>query len=618
MDTPPGFAKLADPYNPVHSRDTAFWANKLDTSYYKGKFYLYFGVTPALVAYWPYAVLTGHYLSDRCVIAVFFAVAFLVLWEILTSVCRRYFPETNLAAFAPGIFIFGLALCLVQSGWVHEVARASGFLFVMLALGGIWLALHWTAWRNRCLLFASLCYGLAIGSRPSLLFGAIILLVPVLQTWSGASGTASHRKIAACFLSAIGPIMLIGLGLMTYNELRFGSPFEFGRRYQLTSDYESNTAQQMSVHYLWFNIRYYFLEPLTANAQFPFLRYDSLPHPPSGYADNPEFGSILFNYPFVILVFAVPLIWRNRPPKAIPGLTWFILALFLLFLTCALTDCFLLAAQVFYELDFVPPLVLLAFTCFLGLDRVYVHSPGRRRIARFGWYVLLGYSLVFNLLANINIRAYSCYCAGETLLERDRPDDALEQLQNAVLLDPRQMMYHNQLAIAYIKMGDTDNALAQEKKALAIDPNSTRALYNLASLLYQCGQSDEAFKYFEKALNGDPNHTNRLYASDNINNAWSLVSNPDTNERNGPLAMKLAVAACQETAYKDSQTLVISAAVFGETGRTNEAISLAQKAIRNARQNGESNLLETAKALLGRYQRNPSLVPLGQGTIRQK
>ena len=34
-------------------------------------------------------------------------------------------------------------------------------------------------------------------------------------------------------MAATGPIVLIGLGLMLYNKLRFDSPLEFGAHYQL-------------------------------------------------------------------------------------------------------------------------------------------------------------------------------------------------------------------------------------------------------------------------------------------------------------------------------------------------------------------------------------------------
>lgn len=610
MDTPPEMAKLADPYDyRTHNWTTGFWTNKADTSFYKGKFYLYFGVTPPLVLFWPYAALTGDYLSDRYAVAIFFGFGFLMTWWLLCDIRRRYFPETSFGAFAPGILILGLALCLVQSGLVHEVARNSGFCFVMLALAGIWQALHRPGQRNGWLLLASLFYGLAVGSRPSLLFGAIILLIPALQAGFETPGTVSRHQIAMSFLSAVVPITLIGTGLMVYNDLRFDSPFEFGIRYQLTG-YDALTAKLFSLHYFWFNIRYYFLEPMSANAHFPFLQ-QVLPHPPPGYAEYPEYGGILFNYPLILLFFATPLVWRKS--GGISGLRWFALALLLLFATCVLTDCFFIAAQPCYEIDFLPSLILLAFIGFAGLDRRYARAPGRRRMVVGGWYVLLGYSLVFNLFSNVTTLARSYNGAGCYMLDQQRPADALEYLQNAVLFDARPAMYHNQLAVAYAKTGDTANAMAELKKALAIDPNCTKAQYNFGALLYQGGQSEEAFGYFEKALTGDPNQTNNYYATDNANNAWLLVSNPDASKRNEALALKLAGAACRETRYKVAETLIISAAVYGETGRTNEAMSLAQKAIADAKENGESNLLDTAKSLLAKYQKNERLIPPGQG-----
>jgi len=66
-EVPAGLAHLADPYDPVANANYLLvdghplW----DLSYYHGKLYLYYGVTPALVLFWPYAALTGHYLGHK-------------------------------------------------------------------------------------------------------------------------------------------------------------------------------------------------------------------------------------------------------------------------------------------------------------------------------------------------------------------------------------------------------------------------------------------------------------------------------------------------------------------------------------------------------------------------
>ena len=508
-----------------------------------------------VVLYWPWAALTGHYLSDRDAVAIFFTLGFLVVWQLLCGIRRRYFPETRFGAFAPGIFILGLMLGLTQGGLIYDVASVSAFTFGMPALAGIWLALHESSARRIwSLAGASLCYGLAVGARPTLLFGAIILLLPVAQTWHEAVGAVARRRALLWLAPAIGPILLVGLGLMVYNDLRFDSPFEFGRRYQLVYDYKSTTAHQLSLHYLGFNFRYYFWEPVRWSGQLPFLQDADLPPLPSGYSKGlaPNYGGILCKYPFVLLIFSLPWLWRNKPSGTVSALGWFMIALVLLFVACAPVDCLLLTANIRYALDFLPPLMLLAFIGVLALERSLIHLPNWRRAVRLGWYLLLGYSLALNALTNFKIRAFWFAQSGNVLLEYNRPDAALVYLQKALSLDSGVALYHNLLGITYSKMGQADEALDEVKRALDIDPNYTSAQYNLGSMLYQAGQSDEAFGYFEKALNGDPNHNNSDYAFENIQNAWLLASNPDPGKRNGPLAIKLAEAACQETSYKDA------------------------------------------------------------------
>src|ERR1039458_3479264 len=60
-EVPPGFARLADPYDPAAS--LLYWEGPYrmnDLSYYKGRLYLYYGVTPAIMLFWPYVAVTGR------------------------------------------------------------------------------------------------------------------------------------------------------------------------------------------------------------------------------------------------------------------------------------------------------------------------------------------------------------------------------------------------------------------------------------------------------------------------------------------------------------------------------------------------------------------------------
>jgi len=124
-------------------------------------------------------------------------------------------PKLSVWMAIVGILALGLAtgmLEVLSRCDVYEVAMSGGFAFTMLALAAIWCALHEPERQYLWLLMASLTYGLAIGSRPSLLFGGIILLMPVARAWRAATEPSSRRRVGLLFVASVGPVMLIGLG----------------------------------------------------------------------------------------------------------------------------------------------------------------------------------------------------------------------------------------------------------------------------------------------------------------------------------------------------------------------------------------------------------------------
>ena len=102
QEVPPGFARLADPYDPAANalyRDPPYGLH--DLSYYKGRLYLYFGITPALILFWPFVALTGHYLFHRQAVTIFCAMGFLASVGLLRALWRRYFAEVSVGWWRP-------------------------------------------------------------------------------------------------------------------------------------------------------------------------------------------------------------------------------------------------------------------------------------------------------------------------------------------------------------------------------------------------------------------------------------------------------------------------------------------------------------------------------------
>jgi hypothetical protein len=390
VEVPPGLFKLKDPYDP--KQNAPFGMH--DLSFYKGKLYLYFGVAPALVLYWPFAAITGRYLDDRQAVFLFCVGAFMAGCFLLNRVRRRFFPDTGVAAEAAGIIAMGLAgmvPVLLRRPQFYEVAVSSAYAFLILSLLGLFQSLY-GARRLGWLAFASLCYSLAIASRPTYAFGAAALLVPVFLSPGacGPTGRGGHTRLKrAC--AAVVPVSLVVAGIMAYNELRFGSPFEFGVTWAL-SGFNETKITQFSLSYLWYNCRAYLFAPAQLSAYFPFVRVISLPAPPTGHYGVEDPYGVLPNMPFAALALAA----------ALPGVRRRLLGPFTLAVAVA---SFAVACVIFsfqfatnrYMVDFLPGVMILAVIGFWGLREEF--SGLARRIVSAGCWLLLIWSVLFNLFA---------------------------------------------------------------------------------------------------------------------------------------------------------------------------------------------------------------------------
>jgi tetratricopeptide (TPR) repeat protein len=561
-EAPPGLAELADPYDlSTYVRISGL----LDLSYCKGRLYLYFGVTPALILFWPFVALTGHYLFHRQAVVIFCAIGFLASVGLLRALWRRYFAEVSLGVVVACVLALGLATgvpVLLSQSDVWEVPISCGYMLTMLSLGAIWCALHEPERRSRWLAVASLAYGLAVGARPSLLFGAIILLVPVAQA------RCEGRKIWALLMAATGPIVLIGLGLMFYNALRFGNPFEFGLHYQLHA--ERRMARQFfSLHHFWFNFRAYFLEPTRWTARSPFVQGIVMPPGPTDHGNVEQPFGVLTNIPLVWLALAAPLAWRDRSEQAGGILRWFVTAVALLFGIETLTLGLYYCTAGRFEVEFLPALLLLAVVGILGLERSLADRPARRFALRWGWGLLLGFSATFNLLAGVEYYAEVQTGLGNELLQAGKVSEAFGHYQQALRINPDCGEAHEGLGAALVQLGRVPEAMAQYEQALRIKPDYAEVHLSLGSALVTQGRVPEAITHYEEALRIKPDY-------------------PDAHESLGNVLMQLGRLPEAIAHYKRALQINPDLAeahnnlgtALGHTGEIEEAIAHYEQALR--------------------------------------
>jgi tetratricopeptide (TPR) repeat protein len=486
---PPALAAAPNPYDFATYRPYLAppW-NLTDLTYYRGHLYAYFGVTPALLVFWPWRLLTGGPVHQAYAVLLFCVVGYAAALGLALAAWRRYFPAVGPWAGPVLAVLLGsvttLPVFIVRPG-LYEVAISCGFALVMLCLVGLWNAWHRATGQAAWLAAASLAYGLAVGARPTLLFGAAVLLLPVVGAWARARRGEPAAPWGRLALAAILPILAVGIGLAAYNQVRFGSPLQFGHEYQLSGN-DVTGRSSFGLPFLWDNVRLYFLAPPRWHAGFPFVWEPVLPRLSPLHLPVEFFLGTLVAFPVLLAAVLAP---RARPAR--PALA----ALLILFAGTAIPICFYAGATSRYLLDFLPALVLLAALGVLA-------AAAAARPLRLVVGAALGYSVVVAWLLAVSLsRFYQGAEEGMALLSAGRTEEAAALYGRACLINPDfKGTAELGLGSALVGAGRTDQGLALLRAAAADDPALEAAHFDLGEALLRLGQFNAAAESLRRAI----------------------------------------------------------------------------------------------------------------------
>lgn len=330
-----------------------------DASLYQGKYYLYFGPTPALVLFLPYKVLTGSYLPTRVAVALFCiggyafsCVLFFMLARREKWVCPFWLRATAVLSLGTS----SLVLFLLMRPSFYEVAIASAYCFLMGGFALLAYSLGPQAPWLPGLLLSGLCFGLAAGCRPTAALLAVLVAVLLFFRMRG------YKWHVLAFAS---PIAVSGALLAWYNYARFQNPLEFGMRYSLLA----NTAD--------------------INAHFGHTLQNLLP---SFYllvfsrswqlGSTPAVG-LLWGAPIALVGLCLPFVLRNHAVKDSVKLASTRFAISSVYAS-GIGVLALFAFWGFtlgrYDVDFVPELVLVSWCLLAALWQVVQPLGGNRTL----------------------------------------------------------------------------------------------------------------------------------------------------------------------------------------------------------------------------------------------
>ncbi len=157
-------------------------------------------------------------------------------------------------------------------------------------------------------------------------------------------------------------------------------------------------------------------------------------------------------------------------------------------------------------------------------------------------------------------------------------DEAILHFKKALETDPRLYVSRRNLGLAFARQGRLDQALVHLRHALRTEPRDLEVHKTLVVLLLEHERTDQALPHLEAlvAVDSDDVQARTLWA-------WILATNPRDELRDGEKAVLHAREACKQTQYRRPEPLDALAAAYAETGRFQEAVQTAERALPLAR-----------------------------------
>lgn len=309
-DVPQSLIDMENPYDTTArskqaeiSGDSYRW----DVAYFDGHYYVYFGIVPLLLMYLPFRAIFKAPFPSAVGIMGFALIFSIGVFKLLDIICKKKFKNISVGTYLLTALTFvnccGMTF-LVKRPDFYSVPIMTSMAFV------IWGIYLWfkglNTDKNRLLNFftGSLCMALSVGCRPQ----SVLICAVALSLFLGYFFKEKHifkkQGIKEFIILAI-PFVVIASGIMFYNYIRFGSPFDFGSAYNLTTN--DVTRRGFSLGRTGLGIFTYLFQTPSFNATFPFIEEVTIETNYMGktIAEN-CFGGLITSLPLLWFGFALP------------------------------------------------------------------------------------------------------------------------------------------------------------------------------------------------------------------------------------------------------------------------------------------------------------------------
>jgi Tfp pilus assembly protein PilF len=198
---------------------------------------------------------------------------------------------------------------------------------------------------------------------------------------------------------------------------------------------------------------------------------------------------------------------------------------------------------------------------------------------------------------------------GTALYKLGRVDEAIRRWEQVLRLDGDYFGAHLNLGAALVQRGRVADGIGQLEAAVRIDTNSVEARLSLAAALVHEEKGQQAIPHLEQALRLRPDSVTVLARL-----AWLLATLPPTEGASPARAVELAQRACELTGNHSAANLDVLAVAYAASGRFDDAMATAQKAVDIARAGSQPNLAREIEGRLKLYRARCAYHPLAART----
>ncbi len=324
-DVPQSLINMKNPYDTIArskqsllSGDSYRW----DVAYFDGHYYVYFGIVPLLIMYLPFRLIFHAPFPSAVGIMAFALIFSIGVFKLLDLICQKKFKNISVGTYLLTALTFvnccGMTF-LAKRPDFYSVPIMTSMAFVVWGIYLWFKGLEEEKKKPIYFFLGSLSMALSVGCRPQSVLICAVALPLFLGYFFKNKFIFKKQGIKELITLAI-PFVVVAAVIMYYNYIRFGSPFDFGSAYNLTTN--DVTKRGISLGRTGLGIFTYLFQLPSFNATFPFIESVNIETNYIGKTISENcFGGLITSLPLLWFGFALPKVKQKLKDNKLFALT---------------------------------------------------------------------------------------------------------------------------------------------------------------------------------------------------------------------------------------------------------------------------------------------------------